>query len=132
MDIQIRNILKVSLASHSFSRIWPPQGFTVDGDSMPPHEDGDVIIAKYIERLSDLVTGRTYIIMTKNDGIVYKRLNKNKKNLLIVESDESFYSPYEVKASEIEQIWEFKCNIGKRTQNGQTLFPAVLKKCLWN
>jgi transcriptional regulator with XRE-family HTH domain len=90
------------------------RGFTVDGDSMPPHEDGDVIIAKYVEKLSDLVIGRTYIIMTKNDGIVYKRLNKNKKNLLIVESDESFYSPYEIKASEIEQIWEFKCNIGKK------------------
>ncbi|RUT70270.1 LexA family transcriptional regulator [Flavobacterium cupreum] len=104
------------------------RGFTVDGDSMPPHEDGDVIVAKYIEKLGEVVDGRTYIIMTKNDGIVYKRLNKNKKNLLVVESDESFYTPYEVKASEIEQIWEFKCNLGKKDKKRVNIVPGSIEE----
>jgi len=104
------------------------RGFTVDGDSMPPHEDGDVIISKYVEKLGELVTGRTYIIMTKNDGIVYKRLNKNKKNVLVVESDESFYTPYEIKASEIEQIWEFKCNLGKKDTKRANIIPGSIEE----
>ncbi|MFH6958510.1 XRE family transcriptional regulator [Flavobacterium aquidurense] len=104
------------------------RGFTVDGDSMPPHDDGDVIVAKYIEKLSEVVDGRTYIIITKNDGIVYKRLNKNKKNVLVLESDESFYNPYEVRASEIEQIWEFKCNLGKKDKKKITITPSSIEE----
>jgi transcriptional regulator with XRE-family HTH domain len=104
------------------------RGFTVDGDSMPPHEDGDVIVAKYIERLSEVVDGRTYIIITKNDGIVYKRLNKNKKSVLTLESDESFYNPYEVRASEIEQVWEFKCNLGKKDKKRTTIISGSIEE----
>lgn len=104
------------------------RGFTVDGDSMPPHEDGDVIIAKYVEKLGEVVDGRTYIIITKNDGIVYKRLNKNKRNALLLESDESFYAAYEVKASEIEQIWEFKCNLGKKDIKRKSIIPSSVEE----
>lgn len=32
-----------------------------------------------IEKQMILLNGKTYIIMTKNEGIVYKRLNKNNK-----------------------------------------------------
>jgi len=64
--------------------------------------------------------GKTYIFITKSEGMVYKRLNKNKKNALVLESDNSFYPAYEVKASDILEIWEYACNIGrndKRTEN---------------
>lgn len=88
------------------------RGFPVEGDSMPPHEDGSIIVGRYVENLGGVVDGKTYIFITKDEGIVYKRLNKNKKNVLVVESDNSFYPPYEVKASDILEIWEYKCNIG--------------------
>lgn len=101
------------------------RGFTVEGDSMPPHKDGDVIVGKYVEKLGEVVDGRTYIILTKEDGIVYKRLNKNGKNVLMLESDESFYAPYEVKASEIDQIWEFKCNLGKNDRKPSSVPGSV-------
>lgn len=104
------------------------RGFPVEGDSMPPHEDGDIIVAKYIERLDEAVVGRTYIIITKNDGIAYKRLNKNKKNVLVLESDESFYTTYEVRASEIEQIWEFKCNLGKKDTKRANIIPGSVEE----
>lgn len=104
------------------------RGFTVDGDSMPPHENGDVIVGRYLERLEEAAEGRTYIILTKNDGIVYKRLNKNKKNALVLESDETFYNPYEVKASEIEQIWEFRCNLGKKDNKRTNIIPGSIEE----
>jgi hypothetical protein len=39
-------------------------------------------------------------------------LNKNKKNALVVASD-NFYPAYEVKASDILEIWEYQCSIAR-------------------
>jgi transcriptional regulator with XRE-family HTH domain len=89
------------------------RGFPVEGDSMPPHENGSIIIGRYIERLGEVQDGKTYILITKNEGMVYKRLNKNKKNALVLASDNTFYPNYEVKMSEIIEIWEYQCNIGR-------------------
>ncbi len=96
------------------------RGFPVEGDSMPPHEEGSIIVGRYVEKLGEVQDGKTYILITKNHGMVYKRLNKNKKNALVLESDNRFYPNYEVKFSDILEIWEFRCNIG-RTDNKQPI-----------
>ncbi|TDD95029.1 XRE family transcriptional regulator [Flavobacterium cellulosilyticum] len=96
------------------------RGFPVEGDSMPPHEEGSIIVGRYVENLGEVQDGKTYILITKNHGMVYKRLNKNKKNTLVLESDNSFYPHFEVKFSEILEIWEYQCNIG-RTDTKQPL-----------
>jgi transcriptional regulator with XRE-family HTH domain len=95
------------------------RGFPVEGDSMPPHEDGSIIIGRYVERLGDVLDGKTYILITKSEGMVYKRLNKNKKNALVLESDNRFYPNYEVKASDILEIWEYECSIGRSDKKEQ-------------
>jgi transcriptional regulator with XRE-family HTH domain len=100
------------------------RGFPVEGDSMPPHEDGSIIVGKYIEKLGDVKDGKTYILITKSEGMVYKRLNKNKKNVLFVESDNSFYPVYEVKVSDILEIWEYVCNIGLTDEKQQVTETA--------
>lgn len=92
------------------------RAFPVEGDSMPPHEDGSFIIGKYVENYSEIRDGRTYIVVTKDDGIVYKRLNKSGKNTLILHSDNEFYESYPMKVSNILEIWEFVCNIGRNDQ----------------
>lgn len=81
--------------------------FPIDGDSMPPHNNKSFIIGKYVEKLGDVIDGKTYVLITKQREIVYKRLNKNGKNNFILNSDNSFYSPYEVKYSDIAEIWEY-------------------------
>ena len=96
------------------------RGFPVEGDSMPPHEEGSIIVGRYVENIGEVQDGKTYILITKNQGMVYKRLNKNQKNTLVLESDNRYYPNYEVKFSEILEIWEFKCNIG-RTDHKQPL-----------
>lgn len=87
------------------------RAFPVSGDSMPPHRDGSFIIGKYIENLGEVRDGRTYVLLTKTEGIVYKRLNKNGKNSLVLKSDNTFYEPYSVKASDVLEIWEYACSI---------------------
>ncbi|RTY91801.1 LexA family transcriptional regulator [Flavobacterium sp. GT3R68] len=90
------------------------RAFPVDGDSMPPHKEGSFVVGQYVEKLGDVMDGKTYIVVTKSQGIVYKRLNKNGKNALMLISDNTVYSPYEVKASEILEIWEYACSIATK------------------
>lgn len=90
------------------------RAFPVEGDSMPPHKDGSFIIGRYIEQLGHVTDGRTYILLTKDQGIVYKRLNKNGKNNLVLQSDNTFYAPYTVKASDVLEIWEYACSIATK------------------
>lgn len=106
------------------------RGFPVEGDSMPPHEDGSIIIGRYIEKLGDVQDGKTYILITKNEGIVYKRLNKNKKNALVLESDNSFYPNYEVRLSDIIEIWEYQCNIGRNDKKQELNEIGSIKELL--
>ncbi|MGQ2981868.1 XRE family transcriptional regulator [Flavobacterium sp.] len=87
--------------------------FPVEGDSMPPHEDGSFIVTRYIEQLGEVVDGKTYILITRDDGMVYKRLNRNGKNELTLESDNELYPPYKVRISDILEIWEYQYHLGK-------------------
>ncbi len=90
------------------------RAFPVEGDSMPPHKEGSFIVGRYIERLGDVLDGKTYILLTRNQGIVYKRLNRNGKNELVLHSDNSYYEPYQIKASEILEIWEYASSIATK------------------
>jgi len=87
------------------------RAFPVEGDSMPPHKEGSFIIGRYVEQLGNVTDGKTYILLTRDQGIVYKRLNKNGKNSLVLKSDNTFYAPYTVKASDVLEIWEYACSI---------------------
>ena len=72
------------------------RAFPADGDSMPPYNDGTFIVGKYLESKDQLKAGRTYLFITRNDGIVYKRYAKQNKSGTLVSSDNTFYEPYEL------------------------------------
>ena len=90
------------------------RAFPAGGDSMPPYKDGTYIVGKYVENIADLKTDRTYIFVTANDGIVYKRFQFHEGNAICVKSDNNFYEPFKIPLPEIFEIWEFACSI--RTQ----------------
>lgn len=52
------------------------RAFPIQGDSMPPLRTGSYVIGKYVERLNDIVNGATYVLLTKDEGVVYKRVYK--------------------------------------------------------
>lgn len=106
------------------------RAFPVSGDSMPPHKDGSFIIGRYVESLGEVRDGRTYIVLTRNEGIVYKRLNKNRKNSLTLISDNAFYEPYKVKASDVLEIWEYTCSIATHEYEPDNLEPQSIRELL--
>lgn len=107
------------------------RAFPVSGDSMPPHREGSFIIGRYVENLGEVRDGRTYILLTKDEGIVYKRLNKNGKNNLMLVSDNTFYEPYTVKASDVLEIWEYACSIATKEFEQDNMEPQSIRELLY-
>ena len=120
----IENLQQISLP---FLGVGKFRAFPVEGDSMPPHQDGDIIVGRYVESLGEVLDGKTYILITRTEGMVYKRLNKNKKNTLVVASDNYFYPSYEVKASDILEIWEYQCSIARSDKRTEALENDTIK-----
>jgi len=89
------------------------RAFPIKGDSMPPLKEGALVIGKFIEDYTTIKSGKTYVLLTRNDGLVYKRVN----NLLQTEqafelvSDNRLYAPYKIKVDEVLEIWEYVCVI---------------------
>lgn len=90
------------------------RAFPAEGDSMPPYKNGTYIVGKYVENLYDLKTDRTYIFITTNDGISYKRFQFHEADGICVKSDNQFYEPYKIPLPEIKEIWEFACSINTK------------------
>ncbi len=89
------------------------RAFEISGDSMVPIQPGTIIIGQYIESPSDIKNGRTYVIVSEQEGVVYKRAFNyvEEKGTLYLVSDNSLYSPYELSVSGILEIWEAKAYI---------------------
>jgi len=86
------------------------RAFEIKGDSMLPLVSGTIIIGEYVENWADVKGAETYVIISKSDGVVYKRVGgkfrENKKLKLI--SDNPVYEPYEINAEDVLEIWKAK------------------------
>ena len=85
--------------------------FEVEGNSMTPtFYEGDLVFGKYIEDFSELKDSKIYIVVSKDDGIVLKRvLNRIGENgTLILKSDNSNgdYPSYSIDQHQVDEIWE--------------------------
>jgi len=89
------------------------RAFPIKGDSMLPVKSGAYIVAKFIEDIRDVRDAHTYIVVTLNDGIVYKRVfdKMEEHQCLLLVSDNKKYDPYYVPANEVLELWEFTCSI---------------------
>lgn len=101
-----------------FKIVGKHRAFPIKGDSMPPLKNGTIVVGRYIESFDEVKDGLTYIVLTKDDGLVYKRLYREKKkanNIFEFHSDNPAYAPYTVKTDSILEIWSFVCslNIGE-------------------
>lgn len=53
----------------------------------------------------------TYVLLTLNEGIVYKRVHRKDAGTFTLISDNTFYEPYDVLHENIVEVWEFACSI---------------------
>jgi SOS-response transcriptional repressor LexA len=82
------------------------RGFQVEGDSMLPNMvPGDWVLARAVENWQDISPNRMYVVVLQ-DAVVVKKIEKlpGKDRLRLVSLNET-YAPYEVEASQIQEIW---------------------------
>lgn len=107
------------------------RAFEIKGDSMPPIEEGFVIIGRYVEHTSELKNGKRYVFILKEDGVVFKRvINEVSKNnrLILVSDNIAEYLPYTVKIEDVLEAWEMVSFIGyttKKTDFNQTILDKL-------
>jgi transcriptional regulator with XRE-family HTH domain len=85
--------------------------FQITGDSMLPIPDKSWVIGEYLENWYDMKDGSAYIILTQEEGLVFKVVENNlrKKKNVILKSLNTTYQPYELHIGEIREVWKF-CN----------------------
>ncbi len=91
------------------------RAFEIVGDSMLPTPSGSVIVGEKVHNLDDVKTNQAYIVVSKSEGVVYKRVVKSNraKNKLTLVSDNPTYQPYEVKAEDVLEFWSAQMVISK-------------------
>jgi transcriptional regulator with XRE-family HTH domain len=89
------------------------RAFEIVGDSMLPIPSGTIIIGERLEKLSHVKDGKPYILVTKSEGIVFKRVFNylKDKGVLYLVSDNKRYKPYSLDPMEVNEIWLSKAFI---------------------
>lgn len=85
------------------------RSFQISGDSMPPVSHGSWVTGEYVQNWNHVKDGHPYIVVTKDDGVVFKVLYNRIKEAgtFMLCSTNPEYSPYEVAVGEILEIWKF-------------------------
>jgi transcriptional regulator with XRE-family HTH domain len=94
------------------------RAFEIIGDSMLPTPSGSIIVGEKIDDQSEIKNSQAYIVVSRNEGIVYKRVEKNgrSKNKLTLISDNPQYQPYQVNAEDVVELWQAQMVISKVSQ----------------
>lgn len=97
------------------------RAFEIVGDSMLPTPSGSVIVGEKVDDMEDLKNNTACIVVSRNEGIVYKRVQKNmrQKNKLTLVSDNPSYHPYTVNADEVLEMWQAQMIISKAASQQQ-------------
>ena len=94
------------------------RAFEIIGDSMLPTPTGSIIVGEKIDGADDVKNNQAYIVVSKNEGIVYKRIVKSNKakNKFTLVSDNPHYQPYQVNAEDVVELWQAQMVISKVSQ----------------
>lgn len=91
------------------------RAFEISGDSMLPTPSGSIIVGEKVETLEYVKNNTACIVVSKNDGIVYKRIQKNgkTKSKLLLLSDNPTFQPYSISSEDVLEMWEAQFIISK-------------------
>lgn len=108
------------------------RAFEVEGNSMAPTlNKNDIVIGDWVESLDDIRDDRVHIIVTKNDGIVVKRvLNRiNEYGFLVCKSDSvtnrSEYPNINVAPEDILEIWYSRMYLSANFKSPSDLYQRI-------
>ncbi|MBO9591996.1 MAG: LexA family transcriptional regulator [Niabella sp.] len=91
------------------------RAFEISGDSMLPTPSGSIIVGEKVEAMDHVKNNTACIVVSKNDGIVYKRIQKSgkTKSKLMLMSDNPTFQPYSISSEDVLEMWEAQFIISK-------------------
>ncbi len=92
------------------------RAFEIIGDSMLPTPSGSVIVGQRTGNdLDEIRNNHAYIVVSRTEGIVYKRILKQEevRDKVTLVSDNPAFQPYQVRAADILEIWQAQMVISK-------------------
>jgi len=92
------------------------RAFEIIGDSMLPTPSGSVIVGhKLPHGVEEVRNHHAYIVVSRSEGIVYKRVVKDGKqrHRLTLVSDNPSFKPYFINADDIVELWQAQMVISK-------------------
>jgi len=83
--------------------------FQIEGDSMLPIPDKSFVIAEFIENWHEIKNRLACIVLTRDEGIVFKEVTNNlkKDRTLLMHSLNPTFKDYSIKAEGILEVWKF-------------------------
>lgn len=108
--------------------------FQVDGSSMRQPgggglNDGDIVIAQYVEDIFSLKDGRVYVIISMEGVIIRRCINRlmTADRVLVANSDNKSgeYPPIILHPPEILEVWELKAFISKQLSLATDLWDIL-------
>lgn len=122
----VKDLPKISLPVLPKNKTY--RAFEIQGDSMLPIQPGSIIFGEYIEDTTSIKNGKLYILVTRQDGIVFKRIfdfaDREGKFLLV--SDNRQYQPYAVDAADILEVWAAKGFFSNQFPEGETSASSLV------
>ncbi len=111
----VQNLPSFSLPDYKY-KVGTHRSFDVAGDSMEPTlYEGDKVICSFLEPAlwpSSVKKNYVYVVVTQSDVLVKRIHNKIKEDKLVtLVSDNNYYEPFDLKMSEIKEIWYVRAKI---------------------
>lgn len=105
------------------------RAFTISGDSMLPIPSGSVVIGEFVQNFYDIKKGEGYIIVTREEGIVFKIVKDyiSEKRSLQLASLNSAFQPYLLPIIELKEAWKFVCYLNTEIPEPETDIQKVLQ-----
>ena len=97
---------RFSLPFQEISKERTYRAFQINGDSMDPIPSGAYIISEYIQDWHNITDGKTYVLVTRDEGVVYKRVYMHPSGELLLKSDNPQYETYSVHLSRLLEVWK--------------------------
>jgi len=103
------------------------RAFEIEGDSMLPLKPGSFVIGEYVENFYQMRNGETYVIVSKENGVVYKRVSNhiNQDGTLSLLSDNLMYPAFKMHASSIQEVWKAKAFISTQLPDANLSLDRV-------
>ena len=97
---------------------------------MLPIPEGAWITGEYIQDWFSIKDGTACIILTLNEGIVFKIIENTLKttNTLTVHSLNPLYKKYEIQVDEIKEIWRFRHFISEELPEPEIPQDEIIRK----